>query len=90
MIIKIKPPKGWQNPKDAQMVVNHFKKYGANLELSEDKGIVQYGVFSLPDEVPAEPTKEDDSPEAQEARREIHRVWKVNDLVRMYTWEVVE
>lgn len=89
MIIKIKPPEGWQNPKHAQMVVDHFAKYGATLELDIEQGVVKSGVFSLPDDMPTMPDKDDESEGGKAARVEIRRVAKVNDLVRMYTWQRV-
>lgn len=78
MQVIIKPPKGWEKPKDAQMVVNHFAKYGATLKLTEEDGKVKQGVFSLPDSVD------------EEDKAEVRRVAKVNDLVRMYMWEVAK
>ncbi len=78
----ITPPKGWQSPRAAQMLVEHVVHHGGTLTLAVKDNVVTRGTLTMPNEPPAHYNTE----RVQGIRAQIVRL---RQLVREYGWQTV-
>lgn len=79
--LTITPPKGWQNPKTAQMLVEHVAHHGGTLELHIESGMVKSGTLTMPNDPP-------DNYKTERVEGIRAQIARLKQLVGEYAWTV--